>query len=213
MRRAQFQKGLPMPSIRSLCVYCGSQEGKNPAYAEAGHQLGREMAEANIELIYGGGAKGIMGAVADGVMSAGGRATGIIPRFLVEKESSGASLERLSESILTEDMHERKHAMFERSDAFVALPGGIGTLEEIIEIMTWAQLGRHAKPIAFLNVGGFWDPLLTLLDHMRGEGFIHTANLVRPVVVDDAGQVIAAINKAASEAAEAKRNGADIARM
>jgi len=189
-----------MPTIRSLCVYCGSQPGANPAYTQAGHAFGRAMAEAGIALVYGGGAKGIMGAVADGVLSAGGTATGIIPRFLVAKEASGVSLEKLSEAVLTEDMHERKHEMFERSDAFVAFPGGIGTLEEIVEILTWAQLGRHAKPIAFANIDGFWNPMLALLDHMREEGFIHTAARVRPIVVDRAEAVIPAILSAVGEA-------------
>lgn len=155
------------------------------------------MAEAGIGLVYGGGAKGIMGAVADGVLSAGGRVTGIIPKFLVVKEANEEALDRLTEVVLTEDMHQRKHAMFERSDAFVALPGGVGTLEEIVEIMTWAQLGRHAKPIAFANIGGFWDPMLALLAHMREEGFIHTAPRVRPIVIDDAGEIVPVLEAAA----------------
>lgn len=178
------------PGIASICVYCGSQTGRNPAHVEAAYLLGKTMAQADIGLVYGGGARGIMGAVADGVMENGGKATGIIPQFLVAKESAEESLAKLTETIITKDMHERKHAMFARSDAFVTLPGGIGTLEEIIEIMTWAQLGRHAKPVVLANLDGFWDPLLKLLDHMREEGFIHTANRVRPLVADSAQEIV-----------------------
>lgn len=179
-----------MAPLRSICVYCGSQNGTDPAYLEAAATLGRSMAGAGIGLVYGGGAKGVMGAVARAVMEAGGHATGVIPRFLVAKEANAEALSRLSETVLTENMHERKHTMFERSDAFVALPGGIGTLEELVEIMTWAQLGRHEKPIVLANTGGFWNPLLALVDHMRAEGFIHTASKVRPLVVDDAEQIV-----------------------
>jgi uncharacterized protein (TIGR00730 family) len=155
--------------------------------------LGDAMGKAGMGLVYGGGAKGIMGAVADAVLASGGNVTGIIPQFLIAKESSAQSLTRLSETLVTENMHERKHLMFERSDAFVALPGGIGTLEEIIEIMTWAQLGRHEKPIVFANIGGFWDPLLALLDHMREEGFIHTQSRVRPLVINRAEDIVPAL--------------------
>ncbi|MBC7283508.1 TIGR00730 family Rossman fold protein [Hoeflea sp.] len=180
-------------SIRSICVYCGSQPGRNPAYRAAAQTLGRAMAESGIDLVYGGGTKGIMGAVADAVLSSGGKAIGIIPEFLMDKEASRHSLGQLSELHVTKDMHERKHMMFERSDAFVTLPGGIGTLEEIIEIMTWAQLGRHTKPMVFANVEGFWNPLNALIGHMTGEGFIHTAHLVRPMVIDTAEAIVPAI--------------------
>ncbi|MDP2122069.1 MAG: TIGR00730 family Rossman fold protein [Hoeflea sp.] len=181
------------PRIKSICVYCGSQPGRNPAYKAAAQTLGRAMAEAGIDLVYGGGTKGIMGAVADAVMSSGGKAIGIIPEFLMDKEASRHSLGQLSELHVTRDMHERKHMMFERSDAFVTLPGGIGTLEEIIEIMTWAQLGRHTKPMVLANINGFWDPLNALLAHMTGEGFIHTAHLVKPMVINDAAGIVPAI--------------------
>lgn len=179
--------------IRSICVYCGSQPGRDPAYRRAAQSLGRAMAKNGIDLVYGGGTNGIMGAVAEAVMSGGGRAIGIIPEFLMDKEASRQSLGRLSELHVTKDMHERKHMMFERSDAFVTLPGGIGTLEEIVEIMTWAQLGRHRKPMVFANIEGFWDPLNALLEHMAGEGFIHTAHLVRPMVIDRAEDIVPAI--------------------
>lgn len=187
-----------MNTIRSICVYCGSSPGKGELYMRAGQVLGRAIAKAGLELIYGGGGKGIMGAVADGAQRAGGKVTGIIPRFLMTKEGTQAALQRLDELVVTENMHQRKHMMFEKSDAFVALPGGIGTVEEIIEIMTWAQLGHHRKPIVFANIGGFWDPMLALLDHMRSEGFIHTGHLVQPLVVDSAEAIVPAILVAAS---------------
>src|SRR5690606_23130173 len=182
-----------MNMIRSICVYCGSSNGRSEIYAEAGYLLGRSIADAGLRLVYGGGTKGIMGAVARGTIEAGGKVTGIIPRFLMNKEATEAALGRLDDLIVTEDMHERKHTMFEKSDAFVALPGGIGTLEEIVEIMTWAQLGRHRKPIVFANINGFWNPMLALLDHMRGEGFVHTGHLVQPLVVDTAEALVPAI--------------------
>ena len=187
-----------MNTIRSVCVYCGSSPGNGELYMKAGHALGRAIAQAGLELVYGGGGKGIMGAVADGAMRAGGRVTGIIPRFLMTKEATQAALRRLDDLIVTDNMHQRKHAMFERSDAFVALPGGIGTVEEIIEIMTWAQLGHHRKPIVFGNIGGFWNPMIALLDHMRAQGFIHTGHLVQPLVVDSAEAIVPAILVAAS---------------
>ena len=187
-----------MNTIRAICVYCGSSPGKGEAYLKAGHVLGRSMALAGLQLVYGGGTKGIMGAVADGALRAGGKVTGIIPQFLMDKEATRSALQRLDELIVTDNMHQRKHKMFEKSDAFVALPGGIGTVEEIIEIMTWGQLGHHRKPIVFGNIGGFWDPMLTLLDHMRAEGFIHTSHLVDPLVVDTAEAIVPAVLAAAA---------------
>ncbi|RUW57966.1 TIGR00730 family Rossman fold protein [Mesorhizobium sp. M7A.F.Ca.US.008.03.1.1] len=187
-----------MNTIRSVCVYCGSSAGRDETYIKAGHLLGRSIAKAGLRLVYGGGTKGIMGAVAEGALKAGGKVTGIIPRFLINKEASETALDRLDELLITDNMHERKHKMFEKSDAFVALPGGIGTVEEIIEIMTWGQLGHHRKPIVFGNVGGFWDPMLALLDHMAAEGFIHTAQRVKPLVVDDPEAIVAAIMVAGS---------------
>jgi uncharacterized protein (TIGR00730 family) len=182
-----------MNPIRSICVYCGSSPGRSDLYLKAGHTLGRSIAEAGLRLVYGGGTKGIMGAVADGAIRAGGKVTGIIPQFLINKEATENALGRLDELLITENMHERKHTMFEKSDAFVALPGGIGTVEEIVEIMTWAQLGHHRKPIVFANVEGFWNPMLALIDHMKAEGFVHTTHLVKPLVVDRVEAVVAAI--------------------
>lgn len=183
--------------IQSVCVYCGSSPGNDPAFLEAGRTLGRSLGEAGLRLVYGGGTKGIMGAVAQGTMEAGGKVIGIIPRFLMNKEATEKALGQLDELVVTEDMHERKHRMFEEADAFVTLPGGIGTLEEVIEIMTWAQLGQHTKPIVLANINAFWDPLSTLLDHMREAGFIHTAHRVRPLIVDAPEAIVPAILAAA----------------
>jgi uncharacterized protein (TIGR00730 family) len=184
------EKNIP---IRSICVYCGSQPGRDKSYIDAGRILGKSIADNHLRLVYGGGTKGIMGAVASGVLSHGGRVTGIIPEFLMDMEATRHSLGQLSELIVTPDMHDRKHKMFERADAFVTLPGGIGTLEEIVEIMTWAQLGRHRKPIVLVNINGFWDPLMTLVEHMAEAGFIHTAHLVQPLVIDAAEEVVPAL--------------------
>jgi uncharacterized protein (TIGR00730 family) len=158
-----------MSKIETICVYCGSGGGTDPAYLEAAKSLGKIMAESGIGLIYGGGNIGMMGAVASSVLDHGGRTTGIIPEFLVTKERIGRDERSL---IVTKDMHERKRKMFEMADAFVALPGGVGTLEEVVEQMTWAQLGRHKKPILLANINGFWQPLCALLDHMRATEFI-----------------------------------------
>ena len=158
-----------MPRLTSLCVYCGSGLGTNPAYEEAARILGRSMADSDVRLVYGGGSVGLMGTLARAVLDGGGSVTGIIPRFLQSRERPMAEL---TELIVTEDMHQRKMLMFEKADAFVALPGGVGTLEELVEQMTWAQLGRHEKPVLLANIAGFWDPLVRLLDEMRRVGFI-----------------------------------------
>ena len=170
-----------------LCVYCGSGPGKNPSYMAAALALGQAMAEADIGLVYGGGGMGLMGEVARGVLAAGGHVTGIIPEFLVSRESM---LEGANELIVTTNMHERKTMMFERATGFVALPGGIGTLEELAEILTWAQLGQHAKPIVICDIDGYWQPLLTLLDHMRAESFIRQGMEVMVDVAKTAEDVV-----------------------
>ncbi|MGY2051169.1 LOG family protein [Methylobacterium sp. JK268] len=155
--------------MRTVCVYCGSGFGADPVFRDAAQVLGRTLAEAGIGLVYGGGNVGLMGTVARAVLDAGGHVTGIIPDFLKSRERM---LDDVQETIVVSDMHTRKRLMFDRSDAFVALPGGIGTLEELVEQMTWAQLGQHTKPILLLSVAGFWAPLLALIDHMRAKGFI-----------------------------------------
>jgi uncharacterized protein (TIGR00730 family) len=184
-------------TLRTLCVYCGSGVGRNPAYAIAADTLGRAMATAGIGLVYGGGGLGLMGQTAKSVLAQGGTVTGIIPQFLSEKEHM---LRDVQELIVTDDMHQRKKLMFERSDGFVALPGGIGTLEELVEQLTWAQLGRHTKPIVLANIEGFWDPFLGLLAHMRTETFIRAGLEVRFVTVDRAEDIVPAAIAAASPA-------------
>jgi hypothetical protein len=192
---------------RAICVFCGSGPGRNPAYAAAARTLGRSMAAAGIGLVYGGGSLGLMGEVARAVLAAGGHVTGIIPEFLSEKERM---LREVNELIVTRDMHDRKRLMFERSDAFVALPGGIGTLEELVEQLTWAQLGRHDKPIVLADIEGFWDPLKALLEHMRSEAFIRAGLEVRYAVVRAAEDVVPAV-VAAIEAGAGQRIDATLA--
>jgi uncharacterized protein (TIGR00730 family) len=177
------------PPTHRLCVYCGSSPGSNPAYMQAARDLGTAMARAGIGLVYGGGSIGLMGETARAVISAGGHVTGIIPEFLVSKERMQDGVHEL---IVTSTMHERKMAMFERSTGFVALPGGIGTLEELAEILTWAQLKQHARPVVLCNVDGFWDGLLELLKHMTGEGFIRSGFEVNLDVANGAAEVIPA---------------------
>jgi uncharacterized protein (TIGR00730 family) len=169
-----------MSTIRRICVYCGSGSGSDPAFAQAARAFGKILADNRIGLVYGGGAIGLMGEIANAVLDAGGEAIGVIPRFLVNREHK---LNR-GEVIVTRDMHERKQAMFEHADAFVALPGGVGTLEEVVEQMTWAQLGRHKKPILLANINRFWDPLCALLDHMEQLQFIRGGLEVRYLVAD-----------------------------
>jgi uncharacterized protein (TIGR00730 family) len=153
----------------SICVYCGSGFGNDPAFRIAAEALGTAIGKAGVRLVYGGGAVGLMGVVAAAALKAGGQVLGIIPQFLVDRE---VMLPDVTELVVTTDMHERKRLMFEAADAFVALPGGIGTLEELVEQLTWAQLGRHSKPIVLADIGGFWTPLIDLLQHMRELGFI-----------------------------------------
>ena len=160
---------LDAPRLENVCVYCGSGKGTDPAYASAARILGSALAKANVGLVYGGGSLGLMGETARATLEAGGRVTGIIPDFLSEKEKM---LKDVDELIVVKDMHERKMLMFQRSDAFVALPGGIGTLEELVEQLTWSQLGQHGKPVVVANIAGFWTPLLDLLSHMRAQQFI-----------------------------------------
>ena len=160
---------MKMNEIRSVCVYCGSGPGANPRFTEAARAFGKLLADNDIRLIYGGGSVGLMGSVAQSVLDHGGKVTGVIPEFLVAREHAMTEAQEL---VVTPDMHTRKQIMFDRADAFVALPGGVGTLEELVEQLTWAQLGRHKKPILAANIGGFWDPLCALLDHMRSLAFI-----------------------------------------
>lgn len=173
--------------MRHLCVYCGSGPGRNPAYMAAARTLGTHMANQGIGLVYGGGSLGLMGEVARAVIAGGGHVVGIIPEFLVNKERM---LTDVNELIVTANMHERKMTMFERADGFVALPGGLGTLEELVEISTWAQLDRHAKPIILCDIDNYWAPLITLIDHMRQEKFIREGLELKLDVVKSAEQVV-----------------------
>src|SRR5882724_1487062 len=157
--------------IKTVCVYCGSGAGSSPRFVEAALALGKAFAENNIRLVYGGGSVGLMGAIAKSTLDHGGLVTGIIPDFLRSREHM---LKHVQEMIVTPDMHERKRLMFEHSDAFVALPGGVGTLEELVEQLTWKQLGRHQKPVLLANVDNFWEPLFGLLAHMRSTQFIRS---------------------------------------
>lgn len=177
----------PPKLIQNICVYCGSGHGANPVYTEAARTLGRSLAANDIGLVYGGGSLGLMGEVARSTLDAGGRVTGIIPEFLSEKEKM---LTDADELIVTKDMHERKQLMFLKSDAFVALPGGIGTLEELVEQLTWSQLGRHEKPIIVADIAGFWSPFLNLLRHMKDDAFIRSGLDVHFSVVADAANIV-----------------------
>ncbi len=175
--------------VRRVCVYCGSGNGSERAYAAAARQLGKCLAQAGIGLVYGGGSIGLMGEVARSTLKHGGHVTGIIPTFLSEREQM---LTNVDELLQTNDMHERKMLMFTMSDAFVALPGGIGTLEELVEQLTWSQLGRHRKPIVLANIKEFWSPFLTLIDHMREQQFIRSGLDVSFAVVDRAQDIVPA---------------------
>jgi uncharacterized protein (TIGR00730 family) len=192
-----------MSKINAVCVYCGSSPGSDPAFVKTAREFGKILAENDVRLVYGGGSIGLMGALAGAVIEHGGAATGIIPEFLTAKERP----RRLAqEQIVTHDMHERKRTMFDRADAFVALPGGLGTLEELVEQMTWAQLGRHKKPILVANINGFWDPLLALIDHMRTLGLVPApARGVNLLVVDRVGDILPKLREAARAVSEAER--------
>src|SRR3954463_3670940 len=176
-----------MGMLNTICVYCGSGPGKNPAFVVAARQFGKILAENGIGLIYGGGSIGLMGELAKSVLKHGGHVTRVIPEFLIERERM---LEQAQDVVVTKDMHERKRIMFERSDAFVALPGGVGTLEETVEQLTWSQLGRHKKPILAANIDHFWDPLCTLLEHMQALEFIRPGLMVKLLVADTVDEIL-----------------------
>jgi len=170
-------------TIKSLCVYCGSSIGRTPTYAEHARALGRAFAQRGIRLVYGGASVGIMGVVADAALAAGGEVIGVIPAALADKEIAHHGLTQLH---VTKSMHERKALMADLSDGFIALPGGIGTLEEIFEILTWAQLGFHEKPCALLNVDGYYDALTAFLDHTVAEAFVQPLHRSMLIVESDA---------------------------
>jgi uncharacterized protein (TIGR00730 family) len=192
-----------MDQIKTVCVYCGSGPGSNPRFVEAAIALGKTFADNRIRLVYGGGSVGLMGAVAKSTLDHGGLVTGIIPDFLKSREQA---LTRVQEMIVTPDMHERKRLMFEHSDAFVALPGGIGTLEELVEQMTWQQLGRHTKPVLLANIDGFWEPLIALLAHMRETEFIRPSLPLEVLKADRIEDVLPRLRSAAARAPQGARD-------
>lgn len=169
--------------MQRVCVFCGASSGRRAEYAEAARAFGATLAGRGLGLVYGGGHVGLMGAVADGALGAGGEAIGVIPEALVDRELAHTGLTQLH---VVESLHARKALMAELSDAFVALPGGFGTLDELMEQLTWAQLGLHAKPIGLLDVAGYWAPLITLARHATEEGFVRESDLAAIAVGDDA---------------------------
>ncbi|MFV0279162.1 MAG: TIGR00730 family Rossman fold protein [Rhodoblastus sp.] len=179
--------------LLNICVYCGSANGAEPHFAATAEELGKRIGAAGHGLVYGGGDNGLMGKVARATLEAGGRVTGIIPEFLRKRE---AMLHAAQELVVVPDMHTRKRIMFERSDAFVALPGGVGTLEELVEQLTWVQLGRHTKPVVIADVGGFWRPLLSLFAHMRSSGFIRQEFELRYLVAERTADILPMIESA-----------------
>ena len=188
-----------MSKIQSICVYCGSGPGTNPAFIAAARRFGQILAENDIRLVYGGGSAGLMGACAEAVLDNGGFVTGIIPEFLTDREHM---LMRSQRRIITRDLHQRKQLMFEHADAFVALPGGVGTLEELVEQLTWQQLGRHSKPILLANIDSFWDPLLVLLNHMRSTQFIRAGFWVEVLTADRVEDILPRLRAAAAQVPE-----------
>jgi uncharacterized protein (TIGR00730 family) len=187
--------------MRTVCVFCGSRAGARPAYAQAARRLGAALVARGMDLVYGGGHVGLMGVVADAVLAAGGRAGGVIVQSLVDRELAHAGL---TELLVVETMHQRKALMAERADAFVALPGGYGTGDELFEILTWAQLGFHARPIGLLNTAGYFDPLLVWLDHMVREDFLRPKHRDLLLVADDADRLLDRLQQFQPQPTEAK---------
>jgi hypothetical protein len=188
-----------MGEIKTICVYCGSNTGNDPRFVEAADALGAGIAAAGMGLVFGGGDDGLMGRVARAVLAGGGPVTGIIPKFLIKRENALLDGGSLSELIVVDDMHSRKQLMFDRADAFIALPGGIGTLEELVEQLTWVQLRRHRKPVLLADIGGFWRPLLALIAHMHNFGFLRAGfdvhYLVAEKIEDALPMVVAAARR------------------
>jgi hypothetical protein len=178
----------PRAPLGTVCVFCGSSPGADSRHTALARELGALLARRGVGLVYGGAHVGIMGAIADAVLDDGGRVTGVIPRALWDREVGHTGL---TELLVVESMHERKALMAARADAFVVLPGGLGTLEELFEAWTWAVLGIHAKPVALLDVGGFWAPLLAMLDHMVEQGFVRAAHRQLLLVDDDPARLLA----------------------
>jgi hypothetical protein len=182
--------------MKHICVFCGANTGSNPLYAQVATEVGRYMAEQHYTLVYGAGNVGLMGVIADAVMAHGGQTTGVIPEFLQKWEVAHDNLDEL---IITQTMHERKAIMAERADAFVALPGGYGTLDELFEILTWRQLHLHQKPIGLLNVKGYFDPLLQMVDRMKEEGFLQAENHQLILSANTVGDLFAQLSQQAAQ--------------
>ncbi len=173
--------------LKSICVFCGSNPGNDPAYLAAADSLGKSIVAHGYKLVYGGAEVGLMGAVANAALKAGGHVIGVMPKALIDKEIEHKNLTELRS---VSSMHERKALMADLSDGFIALPGGVGTLEEIFEIWTWAQLGHHDKPLAFMNIAGFYDPLSTFLDHQSDEGFVRRGHRDMAIFSDNAEKIL-----------------------
>ena len=187
-----------MTQISNVCVYCGSSPGINPRFVEAAKDFGKILAENKINLVYGGGSLGLMGALATSVLDHGGTVTGIIPESLLARERA---LTRVQEMVVTRDMHERKRLMFERSQAFVALPGGIGTLEELVEQLTWAQLLHHSKPIVLCSIDSFWAPLIEVFERMKASGLVYNSGILDDVICNEADEILPLIHRKLEAAA------------
>ncbi|MBI3435767.1 MAG: TIGR00730 family Rossman fold protein [Proteobacteria bacterium] len=196
-----------MGTIRNVCVYCGSSSGHDPDFVAAAAELGAILARKKIGLVFGGGSLGMMGAVAAAAADNNGQVTAIIPDFLQAREHT---FRRAQEIVVTRGMHERKRKMFERSDAFVALPGGVGTLEELIEQLTWVQLGRHRKPVLLANLKHFWDPLIALFGHMKSLGYMQSGGDLEYLTAARVADIVPALEAAVAPVAEAElRAGAE----
>ncbi len=184
-----------MSALGSLTVFVGSSSGSSPAYATAAHALGTHLGRVGTTLVYGGAQVGLMGVVADAALAAGGEVVGVIPRSLVDREIAHDGLTELH---VVSSMHERKQLMADLGDAFVALPGGVGTLEELVEVWTWQHLGLHAKPVALLDVDGYWQPLLALVDRMVSAGFLSAETQCALVVAHDPEQLLGLLQDASA---------------
>ena len=185
--------------IRKICVYCGSGPGTDPAFIQSAHAFGGILADSGIGLVYGGGGDGMMGTLARAVLERGGNVTGIIPEFLTQREHALRGAQQL---VITRDMHERKRKMFEMADAFVALPGGVGTLEELVEQLTWVQLGRHRKPVLVANIKRFWEPLCSLFEHMQRLEFIRSGLTFDLLVANEVSDILPMLYKAVQSVPE-----------
>lgn len=182
--------------MRRICVFCGASTGRLAAYADAARSLGAAAAARGLGVVYGGGRVGLMGALADGALAAGGEVIGVIPQALVDRELAHSGL---SELHVVESLHERKAMMAELADAFAALPGGFGTLDELLEQLTWSQLGLHAKPVGLLDVAGYWRPLIALARHATDEGFVRAVDLAAIAVAEEPDALLAALALGAAE--------------